>query len=239
MPSQFIRKLEQFVDLNAEDKRVLSDIVSERSRVVAAREDLIREGDDPIYMYVMLSGWSFRYKMLEDGRRQIIAFFLPGDLCDLNVFLLPEMDHSIAALTPLRVAEISREQFNRIERDYPNVMHALWWESLVAFAIQREWTVSLGQRDAIERISHLLCELYFRQDAVGLVDNKSCELPVTQSEFASAAGLSAVHVNRTLQELRALGVIEFHNKVLTVPDIDALTRVAGFNPSYLHLKPRD
>lgn len=238
MPDRFIRKLGRFAEIAKDDKRVLLEIASERSRVIFAREDLIREGEEPNHIYVMLSGWACRYKTLEDGRRQIIAFFLPGDLCDLNIFLLPEMDHSIGAMTPVRVAEIGREQLAKIERDHPKIMRALWWETLVSFAIQREWTVSLGQRDATERLAHLLCELYFRQNAAGLVENGSCELPVTQGEFASAAGLSAVHVNRTLQELRALRLIELHHKVLSIPDLKALMRVAGFNPGYLHLKPQ-
>ncbi|TJX41523.1 MAG: Crp/Fnr family transcriptional regulator, partial [Mesorhizobium sp.] len=205
-------------------------------RRFAAREDIIHEGEKPEYINLINEGWACRYKVLEDGRRQIIAFFLPGDLCDLNVFILKEMDHSIGAVTPVVVSEISRPAFDEMMVGHPRITQALWWESLVAAAIQREWTVNLGQRDALERTSHLLCELFIRLEAAGCTADSSCEFPLTQNELGETLGMSAVHVNRTLQELRASNLIVLKDRTLTIPNLKALQGVALFNPNYLHLE---
>src|SRR5262249_7902061 len=190
---------------------------------------------EPLDINLVLSGWCYRHKHLEDGRRQIIAFFLPGDLCDHNIFILREMDHSVSTITPVTIAGVTREAFEEVTLKHPRITQALWWESLVSAAIQREWTVNLGQRSASERLAHLLCELFLRLQSVGLVEGNSCEFPVTQVELGDATGLSPVHVNRTLQEPRSMGVIELKARTLTIPDLDALMRVSLFNTNYLHL----
>ncbi|TPE51644.1 Crp/Fnr family transcriptional regulator [Amaricoccus solimangrovi] len=228
-------KLQQFTRLSLADRAALERVVAERRRTFLGREDISREGDKPTKIYVMLNGWACRYKFLEDGRRQIVAFFLPGDLCDLNIFILRQMDHSIGALTDVTVAEIGRDSFERLIDDHPRITQALWWEALVTIAIQREWTVNLGQRDALERIAHLLCELYVRLWSAGLATDGHCAFPVTQSDLADATGLSKVHVNRTLQELRQEGLIRLANRQLTILDLDRLKRLAVFDPNYLHL----
>jgi CRP-like cAMP-binding protein len=119
--------------------------------------------------------------------------------------------------------------------DHPRITQALFWDELVTVAIQREWTLNVGQRTAYERIAHLLCELYLRLRTVGLTDGTSCHFPLTQVDLADATGLTAVHVNRTLQELRRDGLIELQSKTLTIPDLNALRQVALFNDNYLHL----
>jgi CRP-like cAMP-binding protein len=235
MTCPLIRKLGQFTRLSVDDKRVLERAAGERVRQIGAHEDILREGEKPRAINLVLSGWAYRYKTLEDGRRQIIAFFLPGDLCDLNVYVLREMDHSVGALTPVTLAELPRTLLDEITLNHPRVTQALWWDTLVNAAIQREWTVNLGQRAASERLAHLFCELFLRLRAVGMTENNSCELPVTQAELADATGLSAVHVNRTLQDLRAVRLIVLKGKTLTIPDLDALMRAALFNANYLHL----
>ncbi len=206
----------------------------ERVRQVGAREDIIREGERAKDVKLILSGWACRYKSLEDGRRQIIAFFVPGDLCDLNIFILKEMDHSIGTITAVRLAELSRETLDTLTLGHPRITQALWWHTLVTAAIQREWTINLGQRTALERVAHLFCEVFLRLRAVGLTEGQSCELPLTQGELGDATGLSTVHVNRTLQELRGLGQIVLRGKTLTIPDLDLLRTTASFNPNYLH-----
>ena len=235
MPTRLIRKLEHFVRLSAEDRRALECMASARVRSVAAREDIIREGDNPEVVNLILDGWACRYKLLEDGRRQIVAFFVPGDLCDLNVFILKEMDHSLGALTPVTVAEIPREALEEVTRAHPRVTQALWWETLVTAAIQREWTLSIGQRDAMERLAHLFCELFIRLRSVGLSDGDSCHFPLAQTMLAEATGLSPVHVSRTMTALREEGLVGLRERRLTIPDLDALMRIGLFNPDYLHL----
>jgi CRP-like cAMP-binding protein len=172
---------------------------------------------------------------LPDGRRQIVAFFVPGDFCDLNVYILKQMDHSIGAITRLAVADISRDEMDHLTTNHPRITQALWWESLVQHAIQREWTLNLGQRSAYERIGHLLVEVYLRLKTVGLTWNGTCDFPLTQVDIADATGLTPVHVNRTLQELRRDELIELERKQLNIPDLHRLMDVAMFNANYLHL----
>lgn len=234
MDNRLVRKLERYAKLSADDRAALDELVRQNVRRLRAREDIIREGERPTHISLILQGWACRYKVLEDGRRQIISFFLPGDLCDLNVFVLRHMDHSIGAITPLAYAEVRREAFDSVA-ERPRVIQAMWWDSLVMAAVQREWTVNLGQRTAFERVAHLLCELFIRLRAVGLTHGSRCELPVTQAELADAIGLTPVHVNRTLQELRAQGLIVLQGKELTIPDLERLKDASLFNDSYLHL----
>ncbi|MCJ2131680.1 Crp/Fnr family transcriptional regulator [Methylobacterium sp. E-045] len=234
MPHYFIRKLEQFTKLSRSDRQALENAAGQR-RTVAKHSDIISEGDDPHHVNLILDGWACRYKQLDDGRRQIIAFFVPGDLCDSHVYILREMDHSIVALTPVRLAEISRATLERMADDHGRVTKALWWDTLVTVAVQREWTVNLGQRTALERLGHLFCEVFLRLRGVGLTDGATCDFPLTQVELADALGLSNVHINRTLQELRRAGLIGLKGGRLTIPDFDALQRASLFNPNYLHL----
>jgi len=235
MPTALIAKLERFTKLSSQDKAALRRLGSERVRQIGPHHDIISEGERPIDATLVLSGWAYRHKHLEDGRRQIIAFFVPGDLCDHNVFILREMDHSVSTMTPVSVAALSREALEDVSAKHPRIAQGLQWDALVAAAIQREWTVSIGQRSATERVAHLLCEQFVRLKIVDLVHGNSCDFPVTQADLADATGLSNVHVNRTLQDLRSAGVIELKARTLTVPDLDALMRVALFNPGYLHL----
>jgi len=235
MAHHLIRKLEQFTRLSGEDKHVLERITAERVRGLGPCENLVHEGDRSSQINVILSGWGCRYKHLEDGRRSIMAFLVPGDLCDQNIFILRQMDHSVGAMTPVTVAEISRAVFEDLTLHHPRITQALWWATLVDMAIQREWTVNLGQRTAFERMAHLLCELFLRLRGVGLTQDHSCELPVTQSDLGDAVGLTNVHVNRTLQDLRAAALIVLKGKSLTILDLERLMRAALFNPNYLHL----
>ncbi len=234
MQLYLIRKLECFAKLSMADKQALQ-VLGEKPRRCAARQDIIREGDDPQFVNLILDGWACRYKQLEDGRRQIISFFLPGDLCDTHIYVLRQMDHSIATLTPVTLASISRSVLDDITARHPRITQALWWDTLVTAAIQREWTVNLGQRPATERLGHLLCEIFLRLRSVGLTDGASCSFPLTQGELGDAMGLTSVHINRTLQELRSTGLIILEGRRLTIPDLAALQQASLFNPNYLHL----
>jgi CRP-like cAMP-binding protein len=228
------QKLEAFVRLSQDDRAALERL-GRNQREIAARRDLIREGDSPRFVHLVLDGWACRYKTLPDGRRQIISFFLPGDYCDLNVYVLKEMDHSVGAITKLRIADIPREDMDALTGSHPRITQALWWHELVAAAVQREWTLNLGQRSAYERLSHLLVELFLRLQTVGLTRGDSCDFPLTQNDMADATGLTAVHVNRTLQELRRAQLIVLQGRTLTIPDMAALQSAALFNSNYLHL----
>jgi len=204
-------------------------------REVEPRRDLIREGERPRAVNLMLDGWACRYKQLADGRRQILSFLLPGDVSDANALILAEMDHSIGAITRLRYAEIAADEVEAMIARSPAIARALSWSELAAAAIAREWIANLGRRTAYERLAHLLCELFVRLRHGGLTDGDSCDFPVTQGDLADATGLTAVHVNRTLQDLRRDGLIDLRGRRLAVPDLDALKRAGLFKGNYLHL----
>jgi CRP-like cAMP-binding protein len=230
------RKLENFAPLSREDRRVLANAVRQ-SRRVPARTDIIREGERPDDVHLVLEGFACRYKIVPDGRRHIMAYLVPGDLCDVHVFILKEMDHGICTLSDCRVVDIPRDRIlEMLER--PAVARALWWSALVDEATLREWLVNVGRRPAEQRVAHLLCELLMRLQTVGLANADSYELPVTQSDLAETVGLTLVHVNRVLQRLRSTGMITLRNKRLVINDAQALKVFSDFNPNYLHLEEK-
>jgi CRP-like cAMP-binding protein len=176
------------------------------------------------------------YKVTVEGKRQIVAFNVPGDVPDLQSLHLKVLDNNVGTISPCRVGFIHHEVLRDICERYPRITAAFWRETLIDAAIFREWMTSLGRREAYARIAHLLCELLVRLRAVGLAENHTCELPITQAEFADALGLTTVHVNRVLQELRADGLIRMKGQQLTIPDWEKLKEVGEFDPTYLHLE---
>lgn len=232
--SSVASRLEAFTKLSADDKAALSQ-VSSNIRFVEPRRDLISEGDTPRFVHLVLDGWACRYKQLPDGKRQIVSLFVPGDFCDVNVYILKYMDHSIGAITRLKVAMITAEEMNALTEQRPRMLQAMWWHELVTTAIQREWTLNIGQRSAYERLAHLLTELYIRLNTVGRAKGGRCDFPLTQNDLADATGLTAVHVNRTLQELRRDKLIELDRRQLQILDLERMMDAAMFNPNYLHL----
>ena len=229
-------KLETVAALPRADVLLLDSLCTD-AREMPARRNIIREGDRPEHVHLMVEGWAARYKLLPDGTRQITAFLIPGDLCDFHITVLGEMDHSIVTLTKARVAYIPRAKIIELE-DRPKITRALWWATLVDEAVLRAWVVNVGRRDALQAVGHLFCELYVRMRNVGLATGETMELPLTQEEIGDALGLTPVHVNRVLQRLRADGLIALKRGALEILDMAALERVAGFNPNYLHIEQR-
>lgn len=228
-------KLEVFTKLSTDDRAALAAL-GRNFRFVDARRDVITEGDRPCHVHLVLDGWACRYKQLPDGKRQIVGLFVPGDFCDVNVYVLRHMDHSIGAITRLKVALITPEEMSALTSARPRLTQALSWHELVTAGIQREWILNLGQRSAYERLAHLLVELYMRLHSVGRAHNCRCDFPLTQSDVADATGLTSVHVNRTLQELRRDRLIELERKQLQILNLERLMEVSMFNPDYLHLE---
>jgi CRP-like cAMP-binding protein len=182
----------------------------------------------------MLGGWAARYKIMRDGSRQITAYLMPGDFCDLHVAILKHMDHGILALSHAKVAYISHEELSALTRDRPELTRALWWATLVDEGVLRAWIVNMGRRDAFAGIAHLMCELHVRMRNVGLVEDGSFHMPVTQEELADTLGITPVHVNRVLQRLKSDGLIELGGRTLKILDVEALRNACGFDPGYLH-----
>jgi CRP-like cAMP-binding protein len=229
-----ISKLELFGRLPDDDRQLLDEIVRKR-RTVSAKTSIIEEGDAPTDVHLVFSGLACRSKLLPNGRRHIFAYLVPGDFCDLHVFILKAMDHTIETLSTCELVEIPRASVLELTTRSA-IARALWWANLVDEATLREWLVNLAQRDAIHRIAHLFCELHLRLDSIGLATGDEFALPVTQSELGETTGLSTVHVNRALQDLRREGLVSFKSGQLVIPDIDRLRKMSGFNANYLHLE---
>jgi len=235
LSQNLVRKLRGFTRLSEHDELVLVQTGARRVRKFAAHTTIIEEDQQPNAFYLVREGWVHGYKMLADGRRQITAFFLPGDICHFNQFVLKHMDHSIGSITPVVISEFTQESLKGLTARAPILVQALWWESLVHSSIQREWTVNIAQRGALERLAHLICELFLRLENVGLTNGDSCEFPLKQVDIADALGLTGIHVNRMLQQLRSLNLLILKDRSLSIPDIGALQQLADFNPNYLHL----
>ncbi len=237
MSNAFVEKIGGYATLSAADKLLLT-AACVTQRELPPRHDLIREGDKPVSVFVMLEGWAFRYKMLPEGGRQITAFLMPGDFCEPHVAILDKMDHSIATLTRSCVAMIPREKMEELTETRPHLKRAFWRMQLVDEGILRAWIVSMGRRNSIQRVAHLLSELCVRAQNMGLATAERCEFPISQIVLADALGLTPVHVNRVLGKLRLLGIMQRHAKMLVIVDIAELGVVAGFDANYLHTRPR-
>ncbi len=203
---------------------------------IGENQDIVRAGDQPSRSCLLLSGFACVYKLTGDGKRQIVGFSIPGDMPDLQSLHLEVLDTSLSTLTQCRVGIITHGTLRDFCDRYPRITSAFWRETLIDAAIFREWVTNVGQRAAYGRMAHVFCELIVRLRAVGLVKDHSCDLPITQAEFADAIGVSTVHANRVLQEMRANGLIETKGSHVTVPDWETLKRAGDFDPIYLHLK---
>ena len=234
MLSSLVRRLEQFGPLSEQEQQALRGLPL-RARDVAARRDVVSEGDQPEDVSLIVEGFACRYKLLGDGRRQILAFLIPGDLCDLQALLLRRMDHGVAALNRNRIVTIPHERLFDIINRHPRIGLAMWRDTMRDTASCRQWLASMGRSPAYARVAHLLCEIWSRLQAVGLTNGDAYELPVTQTDIGDAMGLSVVHVNRTLQQLRGDGLISFRSNVVMVLDWPRLQAAAEFDPAYLQL----
>ena len=199
---------------------------------------IVREGQPPEQCGVLVSGFAFRQKSTCEGARQIIALHLPGDAVDFQHLFLSMCDHSVQMLTAGEVAFVPRSALQQLVRSNPEVAHAIFTQIAVEASIFREWVLNVGRRQAPERIAHVLCELGFRLDALGLARGHGYELPLTQEQIGDAVGLTQVHVNRTLKELTDRGLICRERRRISFPDWRRLCEIAGFNERYLHMQPQ-
>jgi CRP-like cAMP-binding protein len=235
MTNPLTRKLSNFVRLSEDERQALDALIS-RPTSYASQTDIVCEGDPTSGVYFVLEGWAYRYKVGSDGRRQIMAYFVPGDICDQRIFVLKRMDHNIGTLTDASVAGVAKEAIIKLTDDFPNIARAFWWSTLVDEAVAREWLMSTGRRNAPQRVGHLICEMNLRLRAIGLVDGQSFDFPLTQTQLADTLGLSVVHLNRSLQRLRNLGLISWGRGPLTILDRERLAHLSMFHASYLHLE---
>lgn len=227
-------KLEARDTLSDEERAILGAMFTD-VRLVPAGNDIVREGERPGVSTLVVSGLAARYKLLHTGTRQITALHIAGDFVDLHSFLLKEMDHGVLAVAPCRVATVPHERLAEITVSQPHLTRLFWFLTLLDGAQHREWLVAMGRRSAIARFAHLLCELKVRMSVVGGGSGDGFVLPVTQADLSDILGLSSVHVNRVLQELRRDGLIAWKGAHVSILDWNGLVDLAEFDDRYLHL----
>ena len=235
MANPLTMKLEQFTRFDQAERERLNELLTYPTQTYARGQTIIDEGEKVRDIHLVLMGLAARTKFLEDGQRQIMAFLIPGDLCDVEVFVLEAMDHSITALSDVTCVLIPATVIEDLLTESSNVTRGLWWSTMTDTAILRERIIDHGSRDARERIAHLCYEMLIRYRIVGETTDDAFPFSITQDDLADATGLSTVHVNRTLQDLRAEGLIDLKAKVLTVLDTEGLREAGQYETNYLHL----
>jgi CRP-like cAMP-binding protein len=232
-----LMKLRARDDISAQEEQAVRGLVSQ---VIDLPEDrtVIRHGEELNQSMLLLSGWLARAKDLPSGQRQLAELHVAGDFADLHSFTLKRLDHDVISITRCRVGLVPHERLKGLTERFPHLARVYWLMTNIDAAIQREWTLSLGRRSAIARMAELFCELNIRLGIVGLSHGNSFDFPMTQVELGECLGLTSVHINRTLQELRRRDLVEFQNRRVTIKDVDALKQVAEFDPGYLYIGKR-
>jgi CRP-like cAMP-binding protein len=235
MIDKHLMKLRARDDISPEEEVAIRGAIKEVITVPADRV-VVREGEPMSYSTILLSGIAARRKDLHDGRRQYTELHVAGDFTDLHSFTLKRLDHDIVALSDCSFAAVPHVHLKEITERHPHLARVLWFATNLDAAIHRAWEVSLGSRNAIGRMAHLFCEMYIRLELVGLTRASSYDLPVSQQELGEMLGMTPVHANRTLQQLRKQGILEFAGGLVTIHDVARLKHTAEFDPSYLYLE---
>lgn len=205
------------------------------TKAVEPRSNVLRQGDVPTVAHVLLEGHTYRYRLLKDGRRQITALLVPGDICDLEAVMRGRAEYSVTAMANCVLGEIPASAITDPTTADPELVWALWRRLLRDEAISREWLVNIGCRTALERVAHLICEYRLRLQAVGLTKGDAFKMQLTQAELADLLGLSTVHINRVLKQLRKTSLVDFSKSIMSVSNVPALEKLAGFDPAYLKM----
>ena len=234
MLTELFMKLETFDVLNERDRLALEQVISQVV-TVPAHATVVRANTRLTDCKLLLEGYVCRCKDLASGQRQIVGLHIAGDFVDLHSFLLKNLDHDIVTLTPVRMASVPHAALERVTESNPRLTRTLWHSTLRDASVHREWILSIGQRSGIGRIAHLICEMYVRCRAAGLTDGASFPFPLTQIELGEACGMTSVHTNRMLQQLRREEAVAMSMKKVRILDWNRLAEIAEFDPSYLYL----
>jgi CRP-like cAMP-binding protein len=234
----FVRRIATVIRISDEEKSAIRKLPIRRTEI-KADQDVVRQGESPTRMFFIVEGMTATYKIVSDSRRQIVGFHLPGDAPDLQSVHLRSLDVSIATITPSTIGFVTHTAILEVCDRFPRLTSAFWRHTLVDAAIFREWMANIGQRSALSRIAHLLCELVVRFRAVGAAGADTIHFPITQAEIGDAMGLSSVHVNRSLMQLRAKGYFILQDSTLQLLDWEGLQIAGDFSPEYLHLRELD
>ena len=217
-------------DYSESQLKMAAGIVQQNTQRAEAREQIARSSDQPGVAIIFLDGWAARYQVLHDRSRQILSFLLSGDIC-ADGLVIGKMCDAIVAITPVRYTNITKQNYVDLIDCLPNFAEIFWRSEALGHALQREWTTNIGRRNSKMRIAHLICELYARMEARDL--DAAYDFPLTQADLADAVGLTPVHVNRVIQQLRSDGLIEMNRGRLLIRDSARLQSVAQFDPGYL------
>jgi len=228
----FARKLGAFVALSDEELSTL-DALHARRRSFAVGHNMMHEGQTNQSAYILASGWVCSYKLLSDGKRQIVDFQIPGDFLGLRSVLFRTADHNIEPVTKVEASEVLASDLLDAFRHTPRLASAVLWAASRDEAMVVEHLIGIGRRDARERTAHFLLELGARLKLVGLGSASGYECPLSQYMLADTLGLSAVHINRVLRELREAGLVTFQNGKVTFHDFAGLVSLADFDKAYL------
>jgi CRP-like cAMP-binding protein len=230
---KMVRRLERRSPLDEADRLALLSI-PHSIRKLAASSHIVRDGDRPDHVCLLLAGFAHRYKLTGEGGRQIISIHMASEFIDLQNGLLSVADHGVQTLTEAEVAYIPRRTVEELMLGNPSIGRALWIDTLIDASIFREWVVNVGRRDSRARVAHLLCEFSLRLEAAGLARNHRYELPMTQEQLADAVGLTSVHVNRVLKALEREGLIDRDKRSIRILDWNRMRTAGDFSERYLH-----
>jgi CRP-like cAMP-binding protein len=233
--SRLLYRLERFNALSSEDRRRIAELPLTVANF-SANQEVARRGDTSLRSTLVLSGFLYGHKPVGNSRRQITSLVVPGDIADLSRLHLPSLDHSLSALGPAVVAFFPHTVLKYMLDRSPRLTQAFWREAFIEAAILREWVANLGRREALARVAHIVCELAVRLQAVDLAHNFCFSMPWTQIDLADACGISGVHANRVVQELRRLGLVDWDSKQVKILDWEALVKTGDFSDDYLQLR---
>lgn len=231
---RLLSRLERFHALSSQDRQLISELPFKVTNFVT-KQEITRQGDAPARCTLVLSGFLYTHKPARGSRRQITSVMIPGDIADLQLLYLPSVDYSLSALGPATVALLPHGAIKDMLDRSPRLAQVFWRETFIEAAIFREWIANLGRRDAIARVAHVVCELAMRLQAVDLAHDLCFSIAWTQSDLADACGISSVHANRVVQELRRLGVVDWRPKYVRIRDWERLVKVGDFSADYLRL----
>jgi CRP-like cAMP-binding protein len=229
-----IEKMARRDALSMSERRALEGLLGP-PRTVSAGRPIIEPGDRPHVSTFVVSGVCARFSLTPSGGRQLTELNVAGDFVDLHSLLMRQMDHGVVALSECVVAPAAHEDLRRLTETQPHLTRLLWLETVVDGAIHRQWLVTMGQQDAASRLAHLFCELYLRLEAAGLAREHSFGLPMTQTDLGDVLGLTQVHVNRVLMDLRRRNLLAWKGGQVQINDWDRLVALGQFDPTYLRL----
>ena len=231
-----VQRLRLSADLSDEDIKAI-EALPITVRDYPAERVVVRDGERATDCCLIADGFCMRSKTIADGKRQILSIHIPGEIPDLMSLFLHVMDHDLSTLTPCRLGFIKHETLQKLHRSRPNVAEIFWRDTLVDAAMFREWIVNVGQRPAPARLAHVIIELRERLRVIGRVNGNVFEMPLTQEQIGEALGITAVHANRVIKQLRQDGIVELHRGRVTLLNEEKLLQLAGFDGRYLHQSP--